>query len=395
MPLTADRAKPAVPFAGGYRLIDFAISNLINSGLRQVVVLTQYKSHSLDRHISQTWRLSRACWARTSHRCPPSSASASAGSAARPTRSCRASTSSTTRSPTSSSWSAPTTCTAWTSARCSQRTSSRARASRSPGSVSRSRWPTSSASSTSTRRTRTRIAAFLEKPQDADRPRRLPRRGAGLDGQLHLRHRRAHRGGGARRRAARLEPRHGRRHHPLLRRARRGRRVRHEAQRRAGLDRPRSRLLARRRDDRVVLRRAPGSHLGAADLQPLQPRVADLQAAAELAAREVRARRRERRSAMRSTRSSRSAPCCRAPTSSAASSARGRSSSPGATVADSVLFERVDVGANAACSARSSTRTSSSSRARRSASTATRIGPADSRSPRPASRWSARASAST
>lgn len=58
MPLTADRAKPAVPFAGGYRLIDFALSNLVNSGLRQVVVLTQYKSHSLDRHISQTWRLS-------------------------------------------------------------------------------------------------------------------------------------------------------------------------------------------------------------------------------------------------------------------------------------------------------------------------------------------------
>ena len=58
MPLTADRAKPAVPFGGGYRLIDFALSNLVNSGLRQVVVLTQYKSHSLDRHVSQTWRLS-------------------------------------------------------------------------------------------------------------------------------------------------------------------------------------------------------------------------------------------------------------------------------------------------------------------------------------------------
>ncbi len=58
MPLTIDRAKPAVPFAGGYRLIDFALSNLINSGLRQLVVLTQYKSHSLDRHVSQTWRLS-------------------------------------------------------------------------------------------------------------------------------------------------------------------------------------------------------------------------------------------------------------------------------------------------------------------------------------------------
>jgi glucose-1-phosphate adenylyltransferase len=57
MPLTADRAKPAVPFGGGYRLIDFAISNLVNSGLRQIVVLTQYKSHSLDRHVSTTWRL--------------------------------------------------------------------------------------------------------------------------------------------------------------------------------------------------------------------------------------------------------------------------------------------------------------------------------------------------
>ncbi|HWM18005.1 MAG TPA: glucose-1-phosphate adenylyltransferase [Microbacterium sp.] len=58
MPLTADRAKPAVPFGGQYRLIDFAISNLINSGLGQLVVLTQYKSHSLDRHVSQTWRMS-------------------------------------------------------------------------------------------------------------------------------------------------------------------------------------------------------------------------------------------------------------------------------------------------------------------------------------------------
>lgn len=57
MPLTEDRAKPAVPFGGQYRLIDFAISNLMNSGLRQIVVLTQYKSHSLDRHISQTWRM--------------------------------------------------------------------------------------------------------------------------------------------------------------------------------------------------------------------------------------------------------------------------------------------------------------------------------------------------
>ena len=58
MPLTADRAKPAVPFAGIYRLIDFALSNVVNSGYLKVVVLTQYKSHSLDRHVAQTWRMS-------------------------------------------------------------------------------------------------------------------------------------------------------------------------------------------------------------------------------------------------------------------------------------------------------------------------------------------------
>ena len=57
-PLTADRAKPAVPFGGVYRLIDFALSNMANGGIRKICVLTQYKSHSLDRHISTTWRMS-------------------------------------------------------------------------------------------------------------------------------------------------------------------------------------------------------------------------------------------------------------------------------------------------------------------------------------------------
>ena len=58
MPLTRDRAKPAVPFGGVYRLIDFPLSNLVNSGYLRIVVLTQYKSHSLDRHIATDWRLS-------------------------------------------------------------------------------------------------------------------------------------------------------------------------------------------------------------------------------------------------------------------------------------------------------------------------------------------------
>jgi glucose-1-phosphate adenylyltransferase len=57
-PLTADRAKPAVPFGGLYRLVDFALSNLVNAGCLRIAVLTQYKSHSLDRHITTTWRMS-------------------------------------------------------------------------------------------------------------------------------------------------------------------------------------------------------------------------------------------------------------------------------------------------------------------------------------------------
>lgn len=58
MPLTADRAKPAVPFGGAYRLVDFVLSNLVNAGFLRIAVLTQYKSHSLDRHITTTWRMS-------------------------------------------------------------------------------------------------------------------------------------------------------------------------------------------------------------------------------------------------------------------------------------------------------------------------------------------------
>ncbi|GEL47596.1 glucose-1-phosphate adenylyltransferase [Cellulomonas hominis] len=58
MPLTAARAKPAVPFGGIYRLVDFALSNLVNSRYLHIIVLTQYKSHSLDRHVSKTWRMS-------------------------------------------------------------------------------------------------------------------------------------------------------------------------------------------------------------------------------------------------------------------------------------------------------------------------------------------------
>ena len=56
-PLTKDRAKPAVPFGGIYRIIDFTLSNCINSGLRKICVLTQYKSYSLDRHLRIGWNI--------------------------------------------------------------------------------------------------------------------------------------------------------------------------------------------------------------------------------------------------------------------------------------------------------------------------------------------------
>src|SRR5450830_1725061 len=57
-PLTRDRAKPAVPFGGRYRIIDFALNNCVNSGLTKIKVLTQFKSNSLIEHIIRTWRLS-------------------------------------------------------------------------------------------------------------------------------------------------------------------------------------------------------------------------------------------------------------------------------------------------------------------------------------------------
>ncbi|MEK7273045.1 MAG: sugar phosphate nucleotidyltransferase, partial [Nitrospirota bacterium] len=56
-PLTEQRAKPAVPFGGKYRIIDFALSNCLNSGLRRIAVLIQYKSHSLDKHIRSGWNI--------------------------------------------------------------------------------------------------------------------------------------------------------------------------------------------------------------------------------------------------------------------------------------------------------------------------------------------------
>ncbi|MEO1334861.1 MAG: sugar phosphate nucleotidyltransferase, partial [Myxococcota bacterium] len=54
-PLTQERAKPAVPFGGRYRIIDFVLSNLVNSGFTKIKVLTQYRSDSLLKHLLRTW----------------------------------------------------------------------------------------------------------------------------------------------------------------------------------------------------------------------------------------------------------------------------------------------------------------------------------------------------
>lgn len=56
-PLTADRAKPGVPFGGKYRIIDFTLSNCLHSGMRRILVLTQYKSHSLQKHLRDGWSI--------------------------------------------------------------------------------------------------------------------------------------------------------------------------------------------------------------------------------------------------------------------------------------------------------------------------------------------------
>src|SRR4026208_2206587 len=56
-PLTAARAKPAVPFGGRYRIVDFTLSNCLHSGLRRILVLTQYKSQSLQKHLRDAWSI--------------------------------------------------------------------------------------------------------------------------------------------------------------------------------------------------------------------------------------------------------------------------------------------------------------------------------------------------
>ena len=143
-PLTADRAKPAVPFGGNYRLIDFALSNLVNAGQLKIAVLTQYKSHSLGRHIATTWRLSPLLGnyvtpVPAQMRRGPNWFAGSADAIYQNLNLIYD------ERPATSASSAPTTSSGWIRGRCWSSTSRSAPGSRLPGSASRSRAPASSA----------------------------------------------------------------------------------------------------------------------------------------------------------------------------------------------------------------------------------------------------------
>ena len=188
-PLTKERAKPAVYFGGPYRIIDFALSNCINSGLRRIFIATQYKSLSLNRHIRMGWSIVVGGARRV--RRDPAAAEARrralvSGHGRRglpeplldharepaPRRSCCPATTST----------------RWTTRRCCGSTRSAAPRSRWP--PSRCRSPTRSRFGIVAVDETERVIGFQEKPQHADADSRLAGRRAGVDGHLHLRHRR-------------------------------------------------------------------------------------------------------------------------------------------------------------------------------------------------------------
>ncbi len=281
-PLTNDRAKPAVPFGGSYRLIDFALSNFANAGYLKIVVLTQYKSHSLDRHISQTWRFSTMLEQLRDARPGPD--------AARPVLVQRLGGRDLPE-PQPHLRRAP---------RLRLRLRRRPHLPHGPAADGRAPhrlrlWrhrrgdPGVDRGGARVRRDRgRRVRPHRRLPRegrrsadDARRPDALPR----LDGQLRLRHEDADRGGDPARR--RLDPdRPRRRRHPgtVGPGARAGLRL--LAQRDSGAGRARARVLARRRDARRVLRGEHGPDRPAADLQPLQRPVARLHAPGAAAARE-------------------------------------------------------------------------------------------------------------
>ena len=122
--LTDWRAKPAVPFGGKYRIIDFTLSNCVNSGIRRIGIRTQYKSHSLIRHVQRGWSFLDGRFDEYVELLPAQQRDrAPSGTAAPPTRCTRTWTSCGARAATACWCSPAITSTRWTTARCSRSTS--------------------------------------------------------------------------------------------------------------------------------------------------------------------------------------------------------------------------------------------------------------------------------
>ncbi len=285
-PLTADRAKPAVPFGGNYRLIDFVLSNLVNAGYLRICVLTQYKSHSLDRHITQTWRMSTVlgnyitpvpAQQRLGPRWYTGSADAILQSANliyddKPDYIIVFGADHVYRMDPRQMVDAAHR----VRRRRHRRRHPGAAQPRPPRSASSTPTPTA-ASSTSWRSRPTRRACPTTPTQSyASMGNYVFTTEALLEALKRGRRRRA------------VGARHGHQHHADDGQEGRRLRLRLRRQRRPRRRGPRPRLLARRRDDRRLLRRAHGPRRRPPDLQPLQPAVADLHLPPAAAAGEVR-----------------------------------------------------------------------------------------------------------
>ena len=122
-PLTRERAKPAVPFGGLYRIIDFTLSNCINSGLRKIFIASQYKAQSLNRHMRMGWNVVNRELGEFIEIQPPQKRMGEHWYRGRPTRCGRTSTRSSARARAGRSCSRATTSTRWTTAACSTCTS--------------------------------------------------------------------------------------------------------------------------------------------------------------------------------------------------------------------------------------------------------------------------------
>ena len=284
-PLTADRAKPAVPFGGNYRLIDFVLSNLVNAGYLRICVLTQYKSHSLDRHITQTWRMSTVIGnyitpVPAQQRLGPRWYTGSADAILQSSNLIYDD-----RPDYIVVFGADHVYRMDPRQMVAQHIETGAGAT-----VAGIRVPRAEASEFGVidADSERKVVDFLEKPAD---PPGLPdspdEAYASMGNYVFTTEallevlQRGRRGRG-------LRPRHGRQHHADDGQARRRLRLRLQRQRRARRRGARPRVLARCRDARRLLRRAHGSRRRPPDLQPLQPALADLHASPAAAGRQVR-----------------------------------------------------------------------------------------------------------